>query len=493
MISGPFVPGPKPSVFRSYACRVIVSDGSLPASGKPSRMSSAGYASASSTSVATIAAGQGRRWTAWLQRAAGDSPRARSVRLRGRPRNGSRSRSTRGPRYDSSAGSSVTAPSITTSTASEAAIATPYMYGRPVRNRPITAITTVPPAMITLRPAVVTASWTASWRVLAVGQRGAEAGQHEQRVVDPDADPDQAGDRGRPVGHVDDVGEQQDQAAGGDAEAEQRDQERQAGRDHRAERDQQHDRGAEEAEPLRGGRLLRAVDRVAAELDLEPVAAVGLRRGDQLLAVLLGDVPAVDRQRQRGRADRALLGDPDRRGVADVVDRARLGEERVDALLDGRAVGAVGVLPDDVDLLAGVAGEALLGELARRLRLRARSVVVGVVLARQGATDADDDDRGCDPGQHHAAAAAIGEVCETGEESSHCAGLSSSLPPRPMWEDRSIDVRISAPAGGGYIECGAVTPSRPSERAMTRCVATQSASRNDSSPSGSAPTTRQSR
>ena len=57
----------------------------------------------------------------------------------------------------------MTAPSITTNTAMDAAIATPYMYGRPVRNRPITAITTVPPAMITLRPAVVTASSTASW------------------------------------------------------------------------------------------------------------------------------------------------------------------------------------------------------------------------------------------------------------------------------------------------------------------------------------------
>jgi hypothetical protein len=60
----------------------------------------------------------------------------------------------------------VTAASITTRTASEAAIATLYMYGRPVRKRPRMAITTVPPAMITLRPAVVTASTTASWRFL---------------------------------------------------------------------------------------------------------------------------------------------------------------------------------------------------------------------------------------------------------------------------------------------------------------------------------------
>ena len=40
------------------------------------------------------------------------------------------------------AGSSVTAASITTSTASEAAMATPYMYGRPVSIRPSTAMTT---------------------------------------------------------------------------------------------------------------------------------------------------------------------------------------------------------------------------------------------------------------------------------------------------------------------------------------------------------------
>ena len=56
----------------------------------------------------------------------------------------------------------MTAASITTSTASDAEIATPYMYGRPVSIRPSTAITTVLPARITLRPAVVTASITAS-------------------------------------------------------------------------------------------------------------------------------------------------------------------------------------------------------------------------------------------------------------------------------------------------------------------------------------------
>ena len=154
--------------------------------------------------------------------------------------------------------------------------------------------------MITLRPAVVTASTTASWRSLPSCHRRAEAGQHEQRVVDADADPDQARDGRGPVGHVDDVGEQDDQAAGGDAEADERDQQRQAGGDDRAEGDQQHDRGAEEADALGARLLLGDVDRVAAELDLEAVAAVRLGGGDQLLAAAPSrHVPAGDGQRQR--------------------------------------------------------------------------------------------------------------------------------------------------------------------------------------------------
>ena len=104
-----------------------------------------------------------------------------------------------------------------------------------------------------------------------------------------------------------------DQAAGGDAEADQGDRQRQAGGDHRAEGDQQHDRGAEEAEPLGARAFLGAVDRIAAELDLEPVAAVLFGGGDQLLAVLLRHLPAGDGQRQRRRRDRAVVGDADRR------------------------------------------------------------------------------------------------------------------------------------------------------------------------------------
>ena len=47
--------------------------------------------------------------------------------------------------------------------------------------------------------------------------------------------------------------------------------------------------------------------------------------------------------------------------------------------------GAGGVLPDHVDLLARVAVEALLGDIARGLGLRAGRVVVGLELAGERA------------------------------------------------------------------------------------------------------------
>jgi hypothetical protein len=251
--------------------------------------------------------------------------------------------------------------------------------------------------------------------VLALLHRRSEPGQDEQRVIDADPDPDQPRDRRGPVGDVDHVGEQHDQASRRDTEADQGDRQRQAGGDHRAKGDQQHDRGPEEPEPLRAARLLRLIDRIPAELDRKAIAAVVLGGGDQLLAVLLGDLPAVDRQRQRGRSDRAVLRVPDRGDVlGDVIDLLGLGEEGVEALPGGGAVGAGLVLPNDVDLLAGVALEPLLGELARRLRLRTRRVVVGRVLPGQGGAHPDDHDRRNDPDEDHAAASAVGEIGEAG-------------------------------------------------------------------------------
>jgi hypothetical protein len=281
---------------------------------------------------------------------------------------------------------------------------------------------------------------------MAIGSRmdrGAEARQHQQRVVDPDADPDQAGHGRGPVGHVDHVGEQHDQAAGRDAEPDEGDDERQAGSHDGPEGDEQHERRGDEADALRAGRLLRGVDRIPAELDLEAVATVRLCGGDELLAVLLRHVPAGDGERERGRADRAVARDAHRCLLGHVVNPLGLRQERVDALAGGWALGSGGVLPDDVDLLAGVAGEALLRQLARRFRLRSGRVVVGVVLAREGGADTDDYDGRHDPGEDRAAPSAVGDVGEASEKARHDRPLWTSEPPWPMRVSHQSRVRVA--------------------------------------------------
>src|SRR5207237_804517 len=149
----------------------------------------------------------------------------------------------------------------------------------------------------------------------------------------------------------------------------------------------------------------------------------------------------------------------------------RVGDERVDALLRRRALGAALVLPDDVDLLAGVAAELLLGELARGLGLRARGVVVGAVLAREGAADSDDHHHRRKPREDRAAAVAVGDLGKACEEVGH--GLVSDrgsavnvAPSRrgvvtvaSQWSDRGGSRKSSAPIaraaasqGGGRTE-----------------------------------------
>ena len=70
-------------------------------------------------------------------------------------------------------------------------------------------------------------------------------------------------------------------------------------------------------------------------------------------------------------------------------------------------------------------------------------------------------------------------------------------PPLDRRRRRSASTRSSARYAAtdapSYIESGALTPSSPSASAIVRCAATDSAIRNDSTASGVAPTTRQSR
>ena len=136
------------------------------------------------------------------------------------------------------------------------------------------------------------------------------------------------------------------------------------------------------------------------------------------------------------------------------------------ALLGGGALGAGRVLPDDVDLLARVAAEALLGQDAGGLGLRAGRVVVGVVLAGQRGADADDHDGGNDPGQHHAAAPAVGDVCETGEMTRHQGGAPFCL----YWSLSSGHCGTAHPArpGGTPLHRGAVIPTSSAHREAFR-------------------------
>ena len=139
---------------------------------------------------------------------------------------------------------------------------------------------TVTPAKRTARPAVSTAAIAASRLLQPLVEAVAEAGEDEERVVDADAEPDHQRQLRRELGRVEDVGAERDQAEA-DAEREQRGEDRQAHRDDRAEGEQQdHDR-REQADHERGVAFFFGadfLDRLAAELDLEAVAARRLGR-----------------------------------------------------------------------------------------------------------------------------------------------------------------------------------------------------------------------
>ena len=74
--------------------------------------------------------------------------------------------STRSPTKPSSAGSSVTDASMVNNTVIDAPIAKPFMNDTPMINMPNSEMTTVVPAKITARPAVLIASAVASAQVL---------------------------------------------------------------------------------------------------------------------------------------------------------------------------------------------------------------------------------------------------------------------------------------------------------------------------------------
>ena len=147
----------------------------------------------------------------------------------------------------------------------------------------------------------------------------AEAGDDEERVVDPDAEADhRRQDRGEVRG-VEDVGAEGDEAEP-DAEREQRGEDRQAHRDHRAEGDQQHyDRGeqADHEGAVSFFLAFRFLDRAAAELDLEAAARCCLPRLDQPFRFVVFEFVREDVELD-GRVRDLAVGADRRRAPADV-------------------------------------------------------------------------------------------------------------------------------------------------------------------------------
>ena len=205
-----------------------------------------------------------------------------------------------------SAGSSVSAASIITSTLTALATAKPRTKASPMMNRPSNEIITVMPAKMTARPDESTACDHGVLRLHPVVEVLAVSGDDEQGVVDADAEPDHCRDLRRELGHAVRVGEDAEDA-GADAETEQRRADRQAHRQHRAEGQQQDDHGGEDAEDLALGER-EAGEHLAAVLDLQSWWT------HDLVAERLDLVGQLDRRALAALGD-AELGERDRLGA----------------------------------------------------------------------------------------------------------------------------------------------------------------------------------
>ena len=156
------------------------------------------------------------------------------------------------------------------STISEVARPIEVRIPTPVMASAAVATATVPPAKTTAAPDVAIASAECPVVVLARGPVLPVAGDHEQRVVDPDAEPDEAGDRDRGHGHVHRTGQQGDAADAG-ADRDDRQTDRDDRRDDGAEDDEEHEERDEEPDADVAGAVVLGVEErgVATELDTD--------------------------------------------------------------------------------------------------------------------------------------------------------------------------------------------------------------------------------
>ena len=248
----------------------------------------------------------------------------------------------------------------------------------------------------------------------AGGKRCAEAGQDQERVVDPDADPDHARDRGGKTGDVHGRSQEADHQDR-EPEPEERDHNRQPNRHDRAEGDQEDDRGRDQTDELGAPTLLRVPDRRAPELDSQPVAGRRLGHRDQARRRFGRHVQGGAVELEASQRDCAVARDARRLGTGDALETLDPGQEALDAGEDRRVAGAGARLPHHVDRVARGAGEALGDQIGRSLRFRSTRCELGGELPGKARGHGDRGGEHGDPHEHHPAAAAVGEVSETGK------------------------------------------------------------------------------
>ena len=123
--------------------------------GVPMSIPRAGIARATSRPVARLADSSGRRSTRSTMR---DQMPMRATRLRSRPRPGIRPFSMRSPSIESTAGSTVSEPSMATATTTMVPVANEVNVAAPAKYMPAMAIMTVMPETSTARPEVAAAA-----------------------------------------------------------------------------------------------------------------------------------------------------------------------------------------------------------------------------------------------------------------------------------------------------------------------------------------------
>ena len=209
------------------------------------------------------------------------------------------------PAKPSSAGSSVSDAKTVAATTAAAPTERPWTNLTPMSSRPSSEITTVMPAKSTRAASGVEGDPDRLAHGMTHVELLAVASDDQQRVVDADAEPDHDPEEGREVGDGQDVAQQRDDR-GADADAEERDADRQAHREHRAERQDQDDDGERETDHF-GRRRRELAEDHPAELDLQ---AVDLRCDrEDLVADLTGaDERDVVRELDVGERDLSRLG-----------------------------------------------------------------------------------------------------------------------------------------------------------------------------------------